>query len=121
MDSSQHTRKVKSRRHGVIHPACSTSDLPTSESSSSTTANRKTSLPCYFPTNDPLVVAKSYSKIHIIEEVIEDDEEMPEISSDKVAKASSHWTLPVSEPVKTKQRSHSVAVNVFHNDTQWSE
>lgn len=119
MDSSQHvtTAVRKSRKHGVIH--CSTSDLPTSDPSASVT--RKTSLPCYFPTNDPLVVAKSYSKIHIIAEEVSENDESEDITSDKVGKASSHWTLPVSDPVKPKQRSHSVAVNVFHNDAQWSE
>lgn len=67
---------------------------------------RKISLPEYFPTSNPLVLAKSFSQIS-------ENEEFEDTFTEEKFRRKSHLPLPVSQPVKTRQRSHSVGVNVF--------
>ena len=93
------------------------------QSNRKATKQRKTSLPDYFPTSDPLILAKKTSFCQIIEETeIESDSEneinYTEENSERLDKFEhykSNIELSRCPKVEAKQRSHSVAVNVFNN------
>ena len=117
----------RKRRHGFIRAHCaSESDLRAPESNQiKCEKTRKISLPNYYPTSDPWVLAKSSttSTIDIIDNIIEeesDDEEF-EINTDHKGedkyRRKSHFQLPICEPIQTRQRSHSVNINTFNENT----